>query len=68
METTSIAANLNTMGKDLQVYGVNVGKRLGGEEFEIGTIHARILELAKNYTHEEEDFEILTELQHYGVS
>ena len=35
------------------------------EEFDIEAIQARMLELAKDYTHEEDDFEILTELQHY---
>ena len=41
-------------------------KEIGTEEFDIETIQARILELAKGYTHEEDNFEILTELQHYG--
>lgn len=40
-------------------------KEIGMEEFDIEAIQARMLELAKNYTHEEDDFEILTELQHY---
>ena len=39
---------------------------LGTEEFDIETIQKRILEASKDYTHEGEDFEILTELQHYG--
>ncbi|MDE0635849.1 MAG: FRG domain-containing protein [Candidatus Poribacteria bacterium] len=38
----------------------------GAEQFDIETIQQRMLELAKGYTHEEDDFEILTELQHYG--
>ena len=40
-------------------------KEIGREEFDIEAIQARMLDLAKNYTHEEDDFEILTELQHY---
>ena len=40
-------------------------KEIGPGEFDIEAIQARMLELAKNYTHEEDDFEILTELQHY---
>ena len=32
----------------------------------IETIQKRMLEASKDYTHEEDDFEILTELQHYG--
>jgi hypothetical protein len=41
-------------------------KEIGTEEFDIEAIQARMLELAKGYTHEEDNFEILTELQHYG--
>ena len=41
-------------------------KEIGAEQFDIEAIQARMLELAKGYTHEEDDFEILTELQHYG--
>ena len=41
-------------------------KEIGAEEFDIETIQVDLLEVAKNYTHEEDDFEILTELQHYG--
>ncbi len=41
-------------------------KEMGTEEFDIEAIQARMLELAKGYTHEEDNFEILTELQHYG--
>ncbi len=41
-------------------------EEIGTEEFDIEAIQARMLELAKGYTHEEDDFEILTELQHYG--
>ena len=41
-------------------------KEIGMEEFDIEAIQARMLELAKGYTHEEDNFEILTELQHYG--
>ena len=37
----------------------------GAEEFDIEAIQQRMLTVAKDYTHEEEDFEILTELQHY---
>ena len=40
-------------------------KQIGTEEFDIEAIQARMLEVAKDYTHEEDDFEILTELQHY---
>ena len=38
----------------------------GAEQFDIEAIQARMLELAKGYTYEEDNFEILTELQHYG--
>ena len=41
-------------------------KEIGTEEFDIETIQVDMLEVAKNYTHEKDDFEILTELQHYG--
>ena len=41
-------------------------KEIGTEEFDIEAIQARMLELAKGYTHEGDNFEILTELQHYG--
>ena len=41
-------------------------KEIGTDEFDIETIQVDMLEVAKNYTHEEDDFEILTELQHYG--
>ena len=41
-------------------------KEIGTEEFDIEAIQARMLELAKGYTHEENNFEILTELQHFG--
>ena len=39
-------------------------KEIGTEEFDIETIQVDMLEVVKNYTHEEDDFEILTELQH----
>jgi hypothetical protein len=38
----------------------------GTEQFNIEAIQQRMLTVAKDYTHEEENFEILTELQHYG--
>ncbi len=41
-------------------------KEIGIEEFDIEVIQKRMLEMAKDYTHEKDDFEILTELQHYG--
>ena len=41
-------------------------KVLETEEFDIEAIQKRMLEASKDYTHEEDDFEILTELQHYG--
>ena len=41
-------------------------KEIGREEFDIEAIQERMLTVAKDYTHEEDDFEILTELQHYG--
>ena len=41
-------------------------KVLETEEFDIETIQKRMLEASKDYTHEEDNFEILTELQHYG--
>ena len=39
---------------------------IGTAEFDIESIQERMLEAAKDYTYEEDDFEILTELQHYG--
>ena len=36
------------------------------EEFDVTAIQKQMLEVAKDYTHEEDNFEILTELQHYG--
>lgn len=41
-------------------------KEIGMEEFDIEVIQERMLEAAKDYTHETDPFEILTELQHYG--
>lgn len=41
-------------------------KEIGTEEFDIEAIQERMLEAAKDYTHETDPFEILTELQHYG--
>ena len=41
-------------------------EEIGSEEFDIEAIQQRMLTVAKDYTHEEDDFEILTELQHYG--
>ena len=41
-------------------------KEIGSEGFDIEAIQERMLEVAKDYTHEEDEFEILTELQHYG--
>ena len=41
-------------------------KVFGAEQFDIETIQQRMLTVAKDYTYEEENFEILTELQHYG--
>ena len=41
-------------------------KEIGTEEFDIEAIQERMLEVAKDYTHETDPFEILTELQHYG--
>ncbi len=41
-------------------------KEIGAEEFDIEAIQKQMLEAAKDYTREEDDFEILTELQHYG--
>ena len=41
-------------------------KEIGTEEFDIEAIQKQMLEVAKDYTHEKDDFEILTELQHYG--
>ena len=40
-------------------------KEIGSEEFEVEVIQDQILKIAKDYTHEEDEFEILTELQHY---
>ena len=41
-------------------------KEIGTEEFDIEAIQEQMLEAAKDYTHETDPFEILTELQHYG--
>ena len=41
-------------------------KEIGAEEFDIETIQKEMLEVSKNYTHEKNEFEILTELQHFG--
>ena len=41
-------------------------KEIGTEEFDIEAIQERMLEAAKDYTHETDPFEILTELQHHG--
>ena len=41
-------------------------KEVGTEEFDIETIQKKMLEVSKNYTHEKDEFEILTELQHFG--
>ena len=41
-------------------------KEIGAAEFDIEAIQERMLEAAKDYTHETDPFEILTELQHYG--
>ncbi len=41
-------------------------KEIGTEEFDIEAIQGQMLQVAKDYTHETDNFEILTELQHYG--
>ena len=41
-------------------------KEIESEEFDVGIIQKQMLEAAKDYTHEKDEFEILTELQHYG--
>ena len=41
-------------------------KEIGTEEFDIEAIQERMLTEVKDYTHEKDEFEILTELQHYG--
>ena len=41
-------------------------KEFGTEGFNIETIQKEMLEVSKNYTHEKDEFEILTELQHFG--
>ena len=41
-------------------------EEIGTEEFDIEAIQERMLEAAKDYTHETAPFEILTELQHHG--
>ena len=41
-------------------------KEIGTEDFDIGTVQKKMLEVSKNYTHEKDEFEILTELQHFG--
>ncbi len=41
-------------------------EEIGTEEFDIEAVQERMIEAAKDYTHETNPFEILTELQHYG--
>ena len=41
-------------------------KEIGTEAFDIEVIQKRMLAMVKDYIHEKDDFEILTELQHYG--
>ena len=41
-------------------------KDIKTESFDITVVQERILEEAKEYTHKTNDFEILTEIQHYG--
>ena len=41
-------------------------KEIETEEFDIEAVQQQMLTVTKDYTHEEDDFEILTELQHYG--
>ncbi len=41
-------------------------KEMGEEPFDVQAIQNRMLEAARSYTHETDDIEILTELQHYG--
>ena len=36
------------------------------EDFDIETIQKKMLEVSKDYTYEKDEFEILTELQHFG--
>ena len=40
-------------------------EEIGSEEFDVEAIQDQILKIAKDYAHEEDEFEILTELQHY---
>ena len=40
-------------------------KEIGSEEFDVEAIQDQMLKITKDYTHEEDEFEILTELQHY---
>ena len=39
---------------------------IGADHFDIEIVQREILENAKKYTHENDEFEILTQLQHYG--
>ena len=41
-------------------------KEFKSDEFDIEIIQKKMLEVSKNYTHEKDEFEILTELQHFG--
>ncbi len=41
-------------------------EEIGAEDFNIETVQKKMLEVSKNYTHEKDEFEILTELQHFG--
>ena len=41
-------------------------KEMEEEQFDVRAIQDQMLEAARSYTHEKDDVEILTELQHYG--
>lgn len=41
-------------------------KEMGEEPFDITTIQGQMLDVAKSHTHETDEIEIMTELQHYG--
>ena len=44
----------------------NCANEIGSEDFNIKEIQEQMRKAAEDYTHEEDEFEILTELQHFG--
>ncbi len=65
MATTFTVVNLNASRKSPQAFTVNI-IFIETEHFDIEKVQQEILNKAKKYTHETDEFEILTELQHFG--